>query len=104
MPTGLGDVCNNITIAKPLRDADVVSIDLNSVMSSYSANFEQFQPNGFNGKEICALSRYAGMSDKVSSFGIFKFFDQRRSSAYSTNSMVFYRRNTFSCKRIPFWK
>ena len=74
----LGDVCNNITIAEPvLRDADLVSIDLNSVMSSYSANFEQFQPNGFNGKEICALSRYAGMSDKVSSFGIFNHFSTK---------------------------
>lgn len=68
----LGDVCNNIALAEPvLRDADMVSIDLNSVMSSYSGNFKEFQPNGFTGKEICALSRYAGMSDKVSCLGIF---------------------------------
>src|SRR5699024_4367679 len=29
------------------------------------------QPNGFNGREVCALSRYAGISDKVSSFGFY---------------------------------
>lgn len=68
----LGEVSNNMTIAEPVfRDADIVSMDLNSVKSSDSGNFKQFVPNGFNGKEICALSRYAGISDKVSSFGIF---------------------------------
>lgn len=68
----LGEVCNNISIAEPVfRDADLVSLDLNSVKSADTGNFNNFQPNGFNGKEICALSRYAGISDKVSCFGIF---------------------------------
>ncbi|RTY80595.1 arginase [Flavobacterium sp. LS1P28] len=68
----LGEVSNNIAISEPvLRDADVVSIDLNAVKSSDSGNFSSFAPNGFNGKEICALSRYAGISDKVSALGIF---------------------------------
>ena len=70
----LGEVSNNITVAEPVfRDADLVSIDMNSVQSSYSGNFEEFNPNGFTGKEICALTRYAGISDKVTSFGIFNF-------------------------------
>jgi arginase family enzyme len=68
----LGEVSNNIAIAEPVfRDADIVSLDLNSVKSSDSGNFLDFAPNGFNGKEICSLSRYAGISDKVSLFGIF---------------------------------
>ena len=68
----LGEVSNTIAISEPVfRDADVVSIDMNSVKSSDSGNFTPFVPNGFNGKEICALSRYAGISDKVSSLGIF---------------------------------
>ncbi len=70
----LGEVSNNIVVAEPVfRDADLVSIDMNSVQSSYSGNFEEFNPNGFTGKEICALARYAGISDKVTSFGIFNF-------------------------------
>ncbi|MEQ3662721.1 MAG: arginase, partial [Flavobacterium sp.] len=70
----LGEVSNNIAIAEPVfRDADFVSIDMTSVQSSFSGNFIDFNPNGFTGKEICALSRYAGISDKVSSFGIFNF-------------------------------
>jgi hypothetical protein len=68
----LGDISNNISISEPVfRDADFVSIDLTSVKSCDSGNFSTFTPNGFNGKEICALSRYAGISDKVSLLGIF---------------------------------
>lgn len=68
----LGEVTHNIEIAEPVfRDADLVSIDMNGVKSSASGNFSQFSPNGFNGKEICALSRYAGISDKTSCLGLF---------------------------------
>ena len=77
----LGEVSNTIAIAEPVfRDADVVSIDMNSVKSSDSGNFTPFVPNGFNGKEICALSRYAGISDKVTSFGIFNHNDTEQES------------------------
>lgn len=68
----LGDVSNNLSKAEPVfRDADIVIVDLTSVKSSDSGNFITFTPNGFTGKEICSLSRYSGISDKVSSFGIF---------------------------------
>ncbi len=68
----LGEVTHNISLAEPVfRDADLVSIDLTAVKSAESGNFHIFTPNGFDGKEICALSRYAGISDKVSAFGLF---------------------------------
>ncbi len=68
----LGEVSSNLSIAEPVfRDADIVSVDLTAIKSADSGNFVTFTPNGFNGKEICALSRYAGLSDKVSVFGIF---------------------------------
>jgi arginase family enzyme len=77
----LGEVCNNPTIAEPVfRDADLVSLDLCSIKSSDSANFATFVPNGFSGKEICALSRYAGISDKVTSFGVFNHSDTLQES------------------------
>jgi hypothetical protein len=67
----LGEISNNITLAEPIfRDADVVSLDLNSIKSSDSGNFISFAPNGFNGKEICSF-QICGISDKVSIFGIF---------------------------------
>lgn len=77
----LGEVSNTIAIAEPVfRDADLVSIDMNAVKSSDSGNFTKFIPNGFNGKEICALSRYAGISDKVTSFGVFNHNDTKQES------------------------
>ena len=77
----LGDVSGNTAIAEPVfRDADFVSVDLTSVKSSDSGNFTTFTPNGFNGKEICSLLRYAGISDKVSLLGIFNHNDSRQES------------------------
>ena len=77
----LGEVSNNIAIAEPVfRDADIVSMDLTAVKSSDSGNFFSFEPNGFNGKEICALARYAGISDKVSVFGIFNHYNSSKES------------------------
>ena len=86
----LGEVSNNLSIAEPVfRDADLVSIDMTSVQSSYSGNFKTFNPNGFTGKEICALSRYAGISDKVTSFGIFNF-DPNENEVVLTSQMLWY--------------
>ncbi|HBK83965.1 MAG TPA: arginase [Flavobacterium sp.] len=78
----LGEVTQNITIAEPVfRDADLVSIDLTSVTSSVSCNLNPFNPNGFSGKEICTLARYSGISDKVSSFGVFNHNNSRQEAA-----------------------
>jgi hypothetical protein len=77
----LGDVCSNISIAEPVfRDADIISLDLTSIKTSDSGNFCHFIPNGFSGKEICSLARYAGLSDKVSCFGIFNHGDTEQES------------------------
>jgi arginase family enzyme len=70
----LGEVCSNIRLSEPvMRDADIVSIDLKSVRASELSSRQKFSPNGFDGKEICSLSRYAGISNKVSSFGIYEY-------------------------------
>lgn len=70
----LGEVSNNIKIVEPvMRDANLVGIDLNAINASSINSDSNNSPNGFDGKEICALSRYAGISDKVSSFGIYEY-------------------------------
>lgn len=77
----LGEVCSNISISEPVfRDADLVTLDLTAVKSSDSGNYVTFVPNGFNGKEICSLSRYAGISDKVSMLGIFNHANTKQES------------------------
>ena len=70
----LGQISKDITLVEPvLRDANIVSIDLNSVKSSEVSSNQKYSPNGFDGKEICAISRYAGISNKVSSIGIYEY-------------------------------
>ena len=70
----LGDVSQSISLVEPvLRDADIVTLDLNSVKSSEVSLKQKHSPNGFNGREICAISRYAGISNKVSSFGVYEY-------------------------------
>jgi arginase family enzyme len=87
----LGDVCSNISIAEPVfRDADVVSLDLTSIKTSDSGNFSTFIPNGFSGKEICSLARYAGLSDKVSLFGIFNHSDTIQESKLITQIIWYF--------------
>ncbi|MBT8271478.1 MAG: formimidoylglutamase, partial [Bacteroidia bacterium] len=70
----LGEVSANLSAVEPvLRDANIVSLDLKSVRSSELSDKQRFSPNGFDGKEICTIARYAGISNKVSSFGIFEY-------------------------------
>lgn len=77
----LGEISSNISLAEPvLRDADLVNIDLTTIKTSDSGNFTNFTPNGFNGKEICSLARYAGISDKVTCFGVFNHDNSKKES------------------------
>ncbi|SFD12373.1 formimidoylglutamase [Algibacter pectinivorans] len=70
----LGAVSNDITLVEPaLRDANIVSVDLSSVKGSEVSVKQKYSPNGLDGKEICAIARYAGISNKVSSFGVYEY-------------------------------
>ncbi len=88
----LGEVIHDVTIVEPImRDADIVTIDL-GVMNSNSMNGATISPNGFDGREICAISRYAGISDKVKSFGIYEFknFKNEEASAMLIAQIIWY--------------
>jgi len=69
----LGEISSNIAMVEPvMRDADFVSIDVHSIENlNMQPETKYFSPNGFNNREICALARYAGISDKLSSFGLY---------------------------------
>lgn len=90
----LGTISNDITLAEPImRDADIVSIDISSVRKSEAPGNANATPNGFFGNEICAISRYAGISDKLSSFGIYEYnpdFDDNEQTAQLIAQMLWY--------------
>jgi arginase family enzyme len=70
----LGEVSSDISLVEPvMRNANLVGLDLGSINAAAIGGTSHNSPNGFDGKEICALARYAGISDKVSSFGIYEY-------------------------------
>src|SRR5690554_4747006 len=69
----LGEVTSDITIVEPImRDADIVTLDASAIKSSEISYKDYSSPNGFDGREICSISRYAGISNRVSSFGLYE--------------------------------
>ncbi len=70
----LGWVRENIGRSEPLlRNADCVSIDIGAVRQSDAPANTFPSPHGFYGEELCQLTRFAGLSDKTSSLGLFEF-------------------------------
>jgi formiminoglutamase len=55
-----------------LRNSDLVSFDIAAIKHS-DAPASSCSPNGFTGEEACSLSRYAGLSPRLTSFGIYGY-------------------------------
>lgn len=71
----LGEFIADRKVAEPfLRNADLLSIDLNALRSTEFPGDYYTNPNGFQNQEMCQLARYAGISDKMTSLGIFNLF------------------------------
>lgn len=69
----LGEIANDLSLAEPvLRNAHMVSLDARAIKASELSFSSNFSPNGFTGREICAIARYAGISDNISVFGIYE--------------------------------
>ncbi len=87
----LGEFSDHIKGVEPyMRDANLVSIDLKSVRGSYIGENQTYSPNGFSEKEICAISRYAGISNKVSSFGIYEYNNSNSLTPMLVAQMIWY--------------
>ncbi len=90
----LGEISKDITQVEPiLRDADIVSVDIGSIRKSDAPANNNAVPNGFYGEEICSISRYAGISRKISSFGIYEYnakYDEREQTAHLIAQMIWY--------------
>lgn len=69
----LGDLTPDMRRAEPLlRTVNLLSVDLHAVAAAELAGPGGYSPNGFSGREICALMRYAGIADQLRLLGIFE--------------------------------
>jgi len=76
----LGEIVNNLHQVEPItRDADLISLDISAIKSTELSYIDNNSPNGLNGREVCAISRYAGISNKVSAFGVFEIKNLEKS-------------------------
>lgn len=58
-----------------LRNSHLLSFDISAIKYSDAPSSQQ-SPNGFTGEEACVLTRYAGMSNNMSSIGIYGYQPQ----------------------------
>lgn len=90
----LGKFKNNIEeIEAIIRDSDMISFDMSCIRQSDAPAHREASPNGFYGEQACQIARYAGISDKVSSFGIYELnpeFDNNYQSSQLAAQMIWY--------------
>ena len=89
----LGAVTQDITSVEPImRDADLVAIDVAAIKSGDLSYNYYNSPNGFDSREICAIARYAGISNRVTSFGLYelKEFPPSESVAMLVAQVIWY--------------
>ncbi len=90
----LGAARTDFSALEPvIRDADVMAFQLSAIRQSDAPGQVAPSPSGFTVEEACQICRYAGMSDKLKSFGIFGFqteFDVRMQTAQVVAQMIWY--------------
>lgn len=84
----LGEFNADFKRAEPhLRNSDILSIDLTSIRYSELADSQYTNPNGFYAEQMCQMARYAGVSDKLTSIGIFNYLPEK-STAVNISDLV----------------
>lgn len=90
----LGEFVSDLSVSEPvIRNANMVSFDMGAIRSSDACGNTNMVPNGFYGEDACRISRYAGMSDKLTSIGFYEFnpaFDKGGQTAMLLSQMVWY--------------
>lgn len=84
----LGEVRQNFLKMEPaIRSADMMALNLSVIKQSNAPAAIDPSPNGFTSDEICLVSRYAGLSDQLSTFGIYGF-DESKDNEHQTAHLV----------------
>ena len=90
----LGSIKQDLKTFEPIaRGADMVSFDIASVAIADAPGNKHASTNGLSAIEACQMARYIGISDKVSSFGIYEYnptFDIRNQTAALVAQMIWY--------------
>ncbi len=90
----LGYVRKNLEEVEPLvRNADLLSFDMSSIRQSDAPGSTHASPNGLYGEEACQITRYAGLSQKITSVGFYELrtaFDVGEQTSQLLAQMIWY--------------
>jgi len=90
----LGMVRQTLEDAEPIiRNADMLSFDISAIRFSDAPANGNTSPNGFYGEEACQFTRYAGLSDKLTSIGFYELnpkFDKSGQTSHLVAQMIWY--------------
>ncbi|MCE2711250.1 MAG: formimidoylglutamase [Cryomorphaceae bacterium] len=101
----LGEFNADFKKAEPhLRNSDLLSIDFKSIRASELFHSEYISPNGLYADQMCQITKYAGISDKLTSLGIFNYFPEKYSgtSSFLLAQMIWYFMDGVSQRRGDF--
>lgn len=93
-PIRLGILRSNIAESEPiLRNTDMAVFDIGAVKQADAPGNYNNNPSGLSSEEICQLSWYAGISEKLRSFGLYEInpeFDYRNTTSKLGAQMIWY--------------
>lgn len=103
----LGKAKANLPDIEPfIRDADLVSFHLDALKSPEAPGVADASPSGFFSEEACQITRYAGMSDKLTSIGFYGFRNEldtpQNQTAQTLAQLVWYFMDGFFNRKKDF--
>jgi formiminoglutamase len=100
----LGLVRSDISLVEPiLRDADILSFDISAVKQSDAPAAKYPSPNGLHADEACQIAKYSGLSDCITSFGIYDvnpLYENNFQTANLAAQIIWYFIEGYSVRKI----
>lgn len=85
----LGEFNSDFKKAEPLlRNSDILSIDFTSLRYSELVDKQYDSPNGFYADQMCQMAKYAGLSDKLTSLGVFNYLPEKSDATNYSNCLA----------------
>lgn len=90
----VGMLRQDVSEVEPIvRNAEMLSLDVSAIRHPDAPGNPNSSANGFYGEEICQVAMYAGLSDKLTSFGIYEYdplLDYNGQTAQLLSHVVWY--------------
>ena len=100
----LGLIRSDISMVEPiLRDVDILSFDICAIKQSDAPANLYASPNGLHSEEACQIAKYSGLSDSISSFGIYEInpvYENNNQTASLAAQIIWYFIEGYSVRKI----